>query len=87
MRNEFWRTPVLLWQDALAKSPDKARVYANVGTALHNDGRLDEAIDYYCKALALDPKSRQAEANAYATADERWRRPYGTTRSCSRTCR
>jgi hypothetical protein len=65
-RNELWRTPVLLWKDALAKSPNKARVYANVGTALHNDGRLDEAINYYCNALALDPKSRQAEANAYA---------------------
>ena len=71
LRNELWRQPVLLWQDALAKSPNKARVYANLGTALHHAGRLDEAIIHYCKALALDPKSRQAEANAYAIAAEK----------------
>jgi len=65
-RNELWRSPVLLWQDAVAKSPYKARVYANLGTALHQDGRLVEALEHYCKALALDPTSRQAEANAYA---------------------
>jgi hypothetical protein len=71
LRNELWRAPVLLWQDAVAKSPGKARVYANLGTALHHESKLDEAIEYYCKALALDPKSRQAEANAYAIAGER----------------
>lgn len=71
MRNELWRDPLLLWQDALSKSPHKARVYANVGTALHQRGEFDQAIAYYCKALALDPKGRRASANAYqALADK-----------------
>jgi protein O-mannosyl-transferase len=71
MRNELWRDPLLLWQDALTKSPHKARVYANVGTALHQRGEFDRAIVYYCKALVLDPKGRQASANAYqALADK-----------------
>jgi hypothetical protein len=73
MRNELWREPISLWQDAAAKSPKKARVYANVGTALHHAGRLDEAIQYYCLALALDPKSRTAEANAYKAVGEKMR--------------
>jgi hypothetical protein len=66
LRNEVWRSPVALWQDALAKSPDKPRVYANLGTALHLAGRRDEAVTYYCKALALDPKNGQVENNLQA---------------------
>lgn len=71
LRNEMWREPLALWMDALAKSPNKARVYANVGTALHHSGRLDEAIEYYCKALALDPKSERAEANIFVALEEK----------------
>jgi tetratricopeptide (TPR) repeat protein len=71
LRNEVWRDPLALWQDALAKSPNKARVYANVGTALHHRGKLDEAIEHYCKALALDPKSGRAEANIFAALEEK----------------
>jgi tetratricopeptide (TPR) repeat protein len=63
LRNEMWRNPVLLWQDALAKSPGKARVYANLGTALQLSGRGDEAIPYYCKSLALDPKNPAVRNN------------------------
>ena len=62
-RNEVWRTPLALWTDALAKSPNKARVQVNIGTALHDQHRLDEAIAHYCQALALDPDHRQARHN------------------------
>jgi tetratricopeptide (TPR) repeat protein len=59
-RNEVWQTQLSLWMDALQKSPDKARVHVNVGTALQLEGRLDEAIPYYCRALEIDPKSARA---------------------------
>src|SRR6185503_18355598 len=61
--NEVWRTHLGLWQDALAKSPGKARVHANLGTALHDLGRLDEAIAEYCAALAIDPNHDVAKTN------------------------
>lgn len=69
-RNEVWRTPLGLWRDALAKSPNKARVHANVGTALYDLGRLDEAIAEYCQALALDPTHLRAQSNLETALDE-----------------
>jgi hypothetical protein len=62
-RNEVWRSPLSLWTDALAKSPGKARPHINVGTILHQNGKVDEAIPYYCKALELDPGNRVARSN------------------------
>jgi tetratricopeptide (TPR) repeat protein len=62
-RNEAWRTQRALWQDALRKSPGKARVHVNYGTALHLDGDLDEAIEHYCKALEIEPANRRARSN------------------------
>lgn len=63
VRNEAWRTQRALWQDALRKSPGKARVHVNYGTALHLDGDLDEAIEHYCKALEIEPANRRARSN------------------------
>jgi tetratricopeptide (TPR) repeat protein len=70
-RNQAWRTPLELWQDALAKSPGKARPYVNVGTALHREKRLDEAITFYCQALEVDPDNRPAQRNLNAAVEER----------------
>jgi len=70
-RNEVWRSPLALWQDALAKSPGKARVHLNVGTILHQEGRLKEAIPYYCKALELEPENKLARANLTLLLDQR----------------
>ena len=69
-RNELWRDPLALWSDALAKSPNKARVHVNVGMALQSAGRFKEAIDRYCSALAIDPKNRQARSNLDIAVDE-----------------
>ena len=44
-RNQIWGSEIRLWQDTLAKSPQKARVYNNLGLALTHAGRLPEAID------------------------------------------
>lgn len=63
IRNEVWRTQRALWEDALQKSPGKARVHVNYGTALHLDGELDEAIEHYCRALEIEPGNRRARSN------------------------
>lgn len=70
MRNEVWRTPVSLWEDALAKAPGKARVHTNLGTALYLDGRKDDAVVQFCQALAIDPGYKPAEMNLNASVEE-----------------
>lgn len=62
-RNEVWRSQLALWQDAAAKSPHKARPHVNLGTALHLQGEIKEAIEHYCKALEIEPDNRRAESN------------------------
>ena len=54
-RNEIWREPVSLWQDAAAKSPNKARPHNNLGLAQLDLGRYDEAIAQFESVLAIEP--------------------------------
>lgn len=56
-RNAVWRSPESLWRDAVAKSPDSARAQTNLGVALADQGRRDEALRHYRRALQLDPRS------------------------------
>jgi tetratricopeptide (TPR) repeat protein len=50
-------------QGAAALLPNDADVFANLGNALHNAGRLDEAIASCRRALVIDPKSVEALNN------------------------
>jgi hypothetical protein len=68
-RNQVWRTELSLWSDALDKSPEKSRVHVNVGIGWYQEGRLDEAIRHYCRALAIDPKNRRARYDLNAALD------------------
>jgi hypothetical protein len=60
-RNLVWGSTVSLWSDAARKSPRKARTQLNAGVAHHGERRLDEAVRYYCRALALHPSQGIAE--------------------------
>jgi len=51
-RNEVWDSGLSLWHDVSIKSPRNGRGLMNYGLALMEVGRLEEAIDYYEKALA-----------------------------------
>jgi tetratricopeptide (TPR) repeat protein len=62
-RNVLWSDPVLLWSDAVAKSPRKARVQNNLGYALYLRGDYDQAIDRFKTAIALDPTTPNAPDN------------------------
>jgi superkiller protein 3 len=53
-RNKVWSTCVDFWQDNAIKAPNKARVHNNLGVALSEAGRIDEALAAYQKAIALD---------------------------------
>ena len=62
-RNMVWLSPVTLWLDAADKSPDKARVHANLGAAYQKADRLDDAIVHHCRALQLAPDEPSANDN------------------------
>lgn len=62
-RNNTWRDPVLLWQDAVAKAPDKARPHNNLGTLLLEQGKYIEAASHFQQAVEIDPRYAHAHNN------------------------
>lgn len=53
-RNKVWESCVTFWEDNARKATSKARVHNNLGVALSEVGRVDEAIVAYNKAISLD---------------------------------
>ncbi|MCM0082933.1 hypothetical protein L4X63_15165 [Geomonas sp. Red32] len=68
-RNRDFRSQVALWEDAVHKSPAKARPHNNLGYAYLLAGRLTEARRELATALSLDPGYRLARNNLAATEE------------------
>jgi hypothetical protein len=62
-RNLLYQDPVLLWSDAVKKSPKKARPHNNLGYAYSLQGDWDRAIDEFRTAARLDPEFILAQQN------------------------
>jgi tetratricopeptide (TPR) repeat protein len=62
-RNRVWSSNVSLWEDVVRKSPGKARGYNNLGAALSDAGRNEEAIAALRQALAINPEHTEAFYN------------------------
>ncbi len=56
-----------LWTDALAKNPHCWAAYNNLGDSLRGKGQLDQAVDYFHKAIELNPKYYEAYDNLALT--------------------
>ena len=54
-RNQIWASEVSLWNDTLKKSPLKVRPVINLAHAYTITGNIDLAVEYFEKALALNP--------------------------------
>jgi tetratricopeptide (TPR) repeat protein len=65
-RNRDYRSEVALWQATAAASPDKARVWNNLGYAQALAGNRPAARSAYERALALDPAHVKARYNLEA---------------------
>lgn len=65
-RNGLYRDPVLLWSDAIEKSPRKARPHNNLGHAYALRGDWDNAIEEFRTAARLDPDYALAQENLRA---------------------
>jgi tetratricopeptide (TPR) repeat protein len=63
VRNEVYRDRVTLWSDVVSKSPENYRAHFNLGNALRDQGRMDDAIHSYAKALTIKPNFAVAHDN------------------------
>ncbi len=68
-RNQVWSSSYALWQDAIAKSPNKARPYSQLGYAYLNDQKCSDALPLYQKAVLLDPNEYRALVDWGLTLD------------------
>jgi tetratricopeptide (TPR) repeat protein len=62
-RNKVWANEYTLWNDAVQKSPRKARCYSNRGVALLNMKKYDDAISDFNKALSINKNFKNAYFN------------------------
>ena len=62
-RNTLWRNPVALWQDAISKSPGKARAHYNLAVLYDHNNQLPQALAEHKAALQLRPKHAEALIN------------------------
>jgi tetratricopeptide (TPR) repeat protein len=53
LRVGLWKSKLLLWTDAVAKSPRKARVHLALANAYREAGQVERAIDEYHTAVDL----------------------------------
>jgi tetratricopeptide (TPR) repeat protein len=66
-RNKVWKDELTLWEDAIQKSPHKARVYVNRGRALIIQGNFSQAKPDFEKAIKIDPNFAAAYSNLGAS--------------------
>ena len=52
-RNKVWKDAFTLWSDVVNKAPENVRAHYNLGSAFSYQGSLEEEIEEYKKALAL----------------------------------
>jgi tetratricopeptide (TPR) repeat protein len=73
-RNQVYRSELSLWQDTVAKRPDNPRARHNLGLALDQAGRTEEAVAEFRAAIALQPMHAFAhfELGRIALLAERW---------------
>jgi tetratricopeptide (TPR) repeat protein len=65
-RNAVYASNIALWEDAIAKSPEKPRPHFNLGQAYQDAQRLPDAVREYQRALALKPDIHAAYSNIAA---------------------
>ena len=62
-RNRIYHSNNAMWQDVLKKQPHNYRAYVGIGVELFYEGKLDEAIQFYQKALEFKPEYADGHYN------------------------
>jgi Flp pilus assembly protein TadD len=63
MRNIDYSSEVVMWSDVVRKRPDNPRAHSNLGKALTEIGKLDDATSQFREAVRLDPAFEYAQSN------------------------
>jgi tetratricopeptide (TPR) repeat protein len=64
-RNVVWQSDLQLWSDAISKSPQKGRGYANLGVAYFSRGKIDLAIENLETALQIQQRKPGSAENYF----------------------
>ena len=59
----YWKSSITLYEHALEETSKNWLAHNNLGIALENQGRVDEAIDHYFEALRIKPGYTDAHNN------------------------
>jgi len=60
IRASVWGVPETLWRDTVTKNPDAWAAQHNLGIALAQAGRVEDAIGHYKQALLIKPNFAEA---------------------------
>jgi len=71
----IWRDGLSLWQHALHLDPTDYIAHTNLGSALENQGRLDDALKHYYEALRIQPYFIIARYNVGNALKKQGRKP------------
>jgi len=63
IRNADYHSEFSMWSDVVAKRPLNPRAHTDLGKILAAQGRVDEAIEHYERALQIEPKHYTAHNN------------------------
>ncbi len=74
LRNHVWRDGLTLWSDVVSKNPLNPRAHNSLGSALAEQGRLEEAASRFSKALRIMPEYVDA-LNNIGSAEGRMGKP------------
>jgi tetratricopeptide (TPR) repeat protein len=62
-QTEVWRNTKTLWEYVIAAEPQSSIAHYNLGRIYENDGRLDDGIKYYRRAVTINPTNADAHYN------------------------
>jgi tetratricopeptide (TPR) repeat protein len=62
-QTSYWRDSESLWSHTVARTSDNSLAQNNLGVALFQKGKVDEAIDHGQKALQIKPNDAEAQDN------------------------
>lgn len=86
-RNRIWSTDISLWADTVAKSPGQYGTWNNLGSALYEAGKFEEAEKAFRQVVELEPRYYGGHRNLSMTLARlnRWKECHEVTMDLFRT--
>jgi tetratricopeptide (TPR) repeat protein len=62
-QTSVWRNSKILWEHVIVVAPESSIARYNLGRVYENEGRLEESLDHYRRAVSLNPTFADAHYN------------------------